>query len=209
MIMEDDLKRVAAIDIDGVLANFEDFLVEFMKSIYPEVGGKNRHLYSLRQRYKGVRGAAETAIAFSQDPNAYYGLHPIEGGFMFLKEVLDHGFDVVLVTARPTFPGYKKSARFTTQSWLRRNLVNFGIDFDDLLGVKFVSNKAAWLHNKDIALFVDDNPEEIHDAKKLGIPAYSWAQPWNEHMYPKLFRTRDGYTMVQDNDSTTARYFWE
>jgi FMN phosphatase YigB (HAD superfamily) len=189
--------NIAVFDIDGVLADFNGLIVD----IFGE--GRGEELYDLRERYNGN---VQQVLEVWEDPNYYYPLNPIKEGFQLLEQAwADH--DILLLTSRPKV-GMMESF---TEKWVRKQIKAIDLEFGDLLGVNFVANKAAYLHSfkKDIAFFVDDNPEEIEEASKLGIPAYSWAQPWNEDVYPKLFPERGGTIWMQETDYKEPVRFWQ
>lgn len=192
---------IVVFDMDGVLSDFESFLVSYLNEAHPMGGNFNRELYDLRERYGRYEGLYELAARFAGDPNAYYPLRKIEDGFAFLEEVLDRDYLTMICTSRPS------ASESMTHRWLRKEFHRY----EELLGVKFVQIKSAYLYTEkiNVEFMVDDNPEEIATAQRLGITSYAWAQPWSENVYPKVFRTRDGYTMLQSSEQTEARYFWE
>ena len=197
------MNKFVAMDIDGVLADFEGFLVEYLKDVHPEYAQVNRDIYDLKHRYPS--DVYEDVSRFVADPNAYYAVPRANDGFQFLNELSDEGVDVLLVTSRPI------ASETFTKRWVAKQMKEWGMNYNDLRGVSFAPNKSAFLFpmREHIAFLVDDNPEDVLEAQKFGLTAYSWVQPWNEHVYPKVFVTRDEYTMFQKDESTEARYFWE
>ena len=196
------MNKFVAMDIDGVLADFEGFLVDYLDTVFSNLQ-HNRDVYDLRKRYP-VTEVRECASRFTADPNTYYAVPRIDEGFQLMDEILRTLGDVLLVTSRPV------ACETFTKRWIAREMKEWGMNYNDLLGVSFASNKSSFLFpmRDKIAFLVDDNPEEVLEAQKFGLTAFSWAQPWNEEVYPKVFVTRDGYTMYQQNEHTDPVYFW-
>ena len=191
--------KIAVFDIDGVLADFEGLIVD----IFGE--GRGREFYCLGDRYDTK--VMEKVNAIVNDANYYYPLNPIKQGFGFLAQASPK-YQIMIMTSRP----HTDTMERFTKKWLARQLRDtVGLQYEDLLGVKFTLNKSAdlFLIRDDVAFFVDDNPEEIEEAKRIGIPSYSWAQPWNEHVFPKLFPERDGTVWYQELDYTEPVRFWQ
>lgn len=191
------MSKVAVFDIDGVLADFNDLLVELFGV------GKGEHLYSIQERYSGETLVLAKAVEI--DANYYYSLKPIRSGIGFVKDTLRRGYEVLFLTSRPDYGSIKNF----TNRWLQKQLRIGGINYEDTLGCVFSTNKAVYLnkHKKDVAFFIDDNPESIEDAKLVGIPVFSWAQPWNEHVFPKLY-PYSGEIAIQIDEYSDGQYFW-
>lgn len=193
--------KIAVFDIDGVLCDFEGFLVSLCGE------GRGREFYKLSDRYSGETLRLATEIV--KDPNYYYGLSPLSG-FNLLDDVLERKFHVLFLTNRPNVGSMENF----TKRWITREIKRIGYvveNLNNLLGVKFVDDKTKYLKTikNGVEFFVDDNPEAVESANRAGIPAFTWAQPWNEHVYPKLFSTRDGIIMVQKSEWEDAEYFWQ
>ena len=189
--------KIGVFDIDGVVADFNELLVDICGE------GRGLGFYNLDDRYDGETLARAWEI--QNDANYYYPLKAIVEGIEFVKDTLRRGYEVLFLTSRPDVGSMKSF----TKRWLQRELRLAGVDYERTLGVQFVLNKSLHLETfkKDILFFVDDNPEEIHEAKLCGIPVFSWEQPWNEKVFPKLF-PYSGEIGMQLNDSTECEYFW-
>ena len=192
---------VAIFDLDGFLADFEGYLVMRLDAEFGSVSRINRHLYDFNERFKKMPEMASMAHEILMDRHAYRHLNADPYAKAFVEETIKRGNDVMFLTSRP------KEARGATENWLSRL---FGRKYDQTLGVEFTLNKTAFLEpvKESVSFVIDDNPEEVVNLNKIGIPAAAWRQPWNEGVFPCVERWQDGRIWLQPSDDSEGDYFW-
>lgn len=154
-----------AVDIDGVLANFEGKFCE-------DFGDENRHLYSLEDRYPQLD--PQLIREYVSNPENYRDLEPIFGGALFCHQAKQRGWKVLLLTSRG------RATKEVTVSWLKK----YSIEYDDLF---FAKNKLDGLEDynalnptQKVSVVVDDSPNVLNEL----YPYYytvAWSQPWNNN----------------------------
>lgn len=174
-------KKMVIFDIDGVLANFEGTLVEYLREKYGKDASANRNMYSIEGRFAKRKDILADALAFTADPNSYYGLEPIEKGIDLVSQLIDRDYPMLFLSGRP------QVAQEMTIRWLRKNIK----DYDLALGAACLGSlkmkRILSPEVKDLIEFVvDDNPEIVAELNKNGIIAYAWSQPWNTGAYPVI-----------------------
>jgi 5'(3')-deoxyribonucleotidase len=101
-------------------------------------------------------------------PEFYTRLEPVQGAIEGVKELIDAGHEVRIVTAVPVSAGIAYHGK--TQ-WLRDHMPFF--DLKDFYAV----------HKKDEVMgdiLLDDGPHNIIDWEKTGRPAVVFDAPWNQ-----------------------------
>lgn len=157
--------RKVAIDMDGVLADFEG---EFCK----EFGYDRRELVSLESRYPEH---ARKIVEFINDGFVYKRLKPIQLGLDIVNYLNEMYFDVLIVTARPTHTDY------VSRDWLERRGVNFMSFCQD-------SHKTGRIATLKPLLAIDDLFSVHMSLLKHNIPTIIVAQPWNNYKGENMAR---------------------
>jgi hypothetical protein len=182
--------KTIAIDIDGVLADFEgEFCDKF--------GTANRELANLHKRYPKVD--PDLIDEFINSPNSYKDLAPIFGGILLVNQARMKGWYILLLTSRPEYLAE------VTKVWLE----GYDIQYNDLW---FTQDKAEsiskynrlypgrhiWCQIDDIVTNLTKNP--------IGV---AWEQPWNQNYYPRA--RYNEITMEIDLNLTQYQRinFWE
>ena len=183
--------KIAIMDIDGVLADFEGWLVERVHEKFGAIAAyHNRHLYSWADRWDGK--ILEYASTLTRDKHSYHGLDPILDGVRFVKELANLETPILYVTSRP------KECHHITSRWLQRNVWRF----DDAIGLQVVENKAEYIANNipvsGVSFIVDDNPDTCAYLKNHGFLCLCWRQLWNEDVFPAIIPTRDTFFLVEN-----------
>lgn len=195
--------KYAVFDIDGVLADFEGYLVQSLEAEFGMDARMNRHKYSLRERFGSRPDIDVRAYTLANDPRTYKHLNWDFGAVALLFEVKEQGYDVAIATSRKDH----NDMRRVTEMWLGRVL--HGVNFDLLF---CPDGKAPVLAEvKDhIAFVIDDNPEEIKAMKSAGIEnVFAWKQPWNEDVYPRINPDKHNEPYVQIFPGADENYFWD
>ncbi len=161
-------KLDVVLDIDGVIADFEDFYCH-------RFGYENRHLVNLEERHP--KKAKEIA-AFTNDKATYYMLLPepvgIEIARWLMERVTAYGYrsnraNVTVLTSRP-FRTYE-----VTKGWLKRENVPYH-------QLEFSHDKVAWMKEHKPDIIVDDLAEICESALRSvpDLTAVLVAHKWNE-----------------------------
>lgn len=168
-----------AVDIDGVLADFEGKFCE-------DFGTDNRHLYSFFDRYPNVD--RELIKEYVENPENYRDLVPIFGGAMFCRQAHQRGWYILLVTSRD------KSLREVTRNWLDK----YGVVYNEII---FAKNKREAIADYDainasrpVSIVVDDSVEVLKSMPERYCVA--WYQLWNFGFYPSMVYSEDDMKII-------------
>lgn len=192
--MKTRYNKTMAIDIDGVLADFEE---EFCQKF----GSDNRRLFSLSARYPTLdKGLIDEFVSNEQ---TYEHLVPLFGGILLANQASLFGYYVLLMTARP------RSVAQITKEWLE----GFNVNYNEIW---FSSDKkiAVQEYNRmyprrPIQVVVDDNPETVTRVGGiLGVKSFAWEQPWNEDVYPRIRYNQEKMRLEQRGSATDWFELW-
>lgn len=194
------MKKIAVFDIDGVLADFEGHLVERLSQKWGNSVFTGRGEYALANRYDGETLVDAQVIA--SDPVAYRVLNADMAAVEMVNESLDRGYGVLFLTSRG------ENLKTVTEMWLRKTLGEYA--FSKCLGIQHSLQKTAYLFDSrgEVAFVVEDNPDDIAEMKKIGLPVFAWEQPWNSAIFPKLWVDRENNIQAQESDASDSEYFW-
>ena len=167
--------RIAAVDIDGVLADYPRSFVEYVNhelgtqytvdsvvsyDVYTSLGLSVEIGMYLKDRYRETGQKRFIPV--------------LPGAREFLQRLQAEGYTIVLITARP----YEQYSRIyaDTLEWLARN----DLEYDFLI---FHEKKEEYLVNSigngAIRFFVDDVAGNANTVSMLGIPCYLLNRPYN------------------------------
>lgn len=181
--------KVVAFDVDGVLADFEEKLVDVLVKDFGRVGSMNRHLFSLEERFSNYPEVLAKALRYVNDPNFYYGIEPDPYACKFVEELMENGFTPLYVTSRP------KVTETFTRRWLEKNTPDYKKSYGLFCGVE---DKAAFLSGAPVYLLIDDSPEQFTRCKSKEFPVVIWMRQWNDHIFPRLIGTGNGVYWQQN-----------
>lgn len=186
-------KGTMAVDIDGVLADFEGAFCE-------RFGYYNRHLYSLEARHPSQ---ATEIGRFVKDPRTYEDLVPIFGGTLFTQQAYSRGWYVLLVTSRP----FSIAMRGATHEWLAR----YNITHNELI---FAKNKKEAISDfdhinasKKVRIVVDDSVSVLRSMSEDKY-CVAWSQLWNKEYAPYMFYGHSSMKIWID-DGRETKWIWE
>lgn len=188
----------AVLDVDGVLCNFEALACEAF-------GHKNRHLYSLEERYPQYDPGIIQEFVNNEDN--YINLSPIFGGILLLQQLKERGFYTILMTSRG------EHLRAVTEAWL----TVYHLEPDGLI---FEKNKADRIYDwnfgvigelQPITLFVDDSVSHLQQVKKLNpeVTCLSYSQPWNTEWFPRIRYNGSNYKIEANVGLGEWCWMWE
>jgi len=169
--MKTRYNKTIVLDIDGVIANFEEEFCE-------RFGCENRHLYNLEQRYPDQ---ADLINEFVNAESTYEHLVPIFGGTLLTRQAYYSDWYVLLMTSRP------RHLAQITKEWLE----GFHIPYHEMW---FANQKAAAIEDynkmyprRQAIRFVDDSPKAAVEVSRVyGMITYVYDQPWNQDVFPRV-----------------------
>lgn len=181
-----------AVDIDGVLADFEGKFCE-------DFGYKNRHMYKLGDRYPDLD--RDLILEYVQNPSNYVDLAPIFGGILFTRQAHARGWYILLVTARD------RSLREVTKNWLAK----YSVVYHELY---FTKNKREAIQDFDalnptrkVAIVVDDSVSVLESMPERYCVA--WNQPWNCWYYPNIWYSGSDMKLMLDTENQKWVGVWD
>ena len=197
VIMNPKYRGLAVLDIDGVLADFEEGFCEAF-------GYSNRDLYSLEERYPDAdQGLLKE---FVENPLNYKDLAPIFGGVLLLNQLYSRGYYILLMTSR------RKELKTVTFDWLKK----YNIPFQELY---FSCNKQEGINdflalhgNLELQIFVDDSVSTLRAVERGAadrVPFLAWGQPWKEGYYPRLRYNESAFKVEANVGDGTWKWIWE
>ena len=188
-------KNYVAVDIHGVLADFEQRFVE-------KFGNRHREYYNFYDRYPKLKSEIDEFMA---SPWSYKDIYPIFGGIRLVNELRSKGLGIILLSSCPDF------AQEITRNWLNDYLISY----DQVVFVPaeekatYISNfnMMAPVHQKIVAL-VDDCTNNFLFLPD-GVVGITWEQPWNEGYFPRA-RFNDDKFIVEAKTDTVSEWipFW-
>lgn len=188
-------RKSIAVDIDGVLADFEGEFCE-------RFGSNNRHLSELELRYPDVDKSVISEFVDSE--TVYANLTPMFGGMVaLLQRASTLGLNIVLMTSRP------KKLEKTTLDWLH----GYHAQFDEILFVTDKSEAIAKYNeinpSREIIAIIDDLVKNLTSLPNncVGI---AWEQPWNTGHYPRARYNQESMRVeLQEVENGKWANFWE
>ena len=192
--MKKNYKHTIAIDIDGVLANFEgEFCDRF--------GDDNRHLVSLSARYPDVD--KDLIDEFSNDPNTYADLVPYFGGIHLCYKARECGLYVLLISSRP------KHLAEVTRNWLE----GYDVPYNELIYSKdkaeVIKEYNQMYPNRPVRCLVDDVATNLENLPS-GVIGVAWNRSWNAGFYPMAYYDEALMKILIKMDTESSwRGFWE
>lgn len=192
------MKNLVAVDIDGVICDFEGKLVSVLEKQFGAIGHANRNLFRLEDRFPDRPDVLRWAQTLVEDPNFYYGLEVNYEVADFIFSLQDSRKLVMYVSSRPL------SAENFTRRWLLRK--TYG-QVEVYCGI---SDKAGFLEEirDSVDFIIEDNPEQIESLKKAGFTVLCFDQEWNKGIFPRLYVRSDGFMMLWASEDTEAELFW-
>lgn len=182
------------VDIDGVLANFEE-------SICDAFGYINRHMYNIFDRHPDV--PKDLITEYIENPANYVDLEPIFGGLLFCHQARSRGWYVLLCTSRPG----TKEMNDTTIRWLEK----YRAEYHQL---HFAQNKAKFVKQYDldnpdrpIRIVVDDSVSVLQSLQDKY--AVAWEQEWNQGYYPKMYYSMENMKIMVDDGIHKPQGAWD
>jgi FMN phosphatase YigB (HAD superfamily) len=168
------MNKLAILDIDGVLADFEArFCAVF--------GNEHREKCSIQERYPKMKNEIDRFVFQS---NTYRNLSVIPLGERIYKKLKDDNWLIWILTARPA------GTCGMTEFWLRSH--HFAAPFNAIGGNKL--DMAKFLNP---AILIDDDGNFCVRAREAGMNAWLLDWPWNQHVdCPRIHTFEDFETAL-------------
>jgi 5'-nucleotidase len=138
---------IILVDMDGVLANFEEKFLEIYRSLYPNlpyIPVNLRRRFHIREEYP--KELEDKVVSVWTKPGFYLSLDPIDKGLESINEIKNKGHDVFICTSplstyeNCVLEKYKWVEKYLGNNWVR-NII-------------FTKDKTI-VHGN---LLIDDNP---------------------------------------------------
>lgn len=178
------MSNVIHLDVDGVLLNWRDTFVTWLKK-YEMISEDDATSYYFDDLIK-IPGHPEYTLkngTFRQvlseifnDSHYLEKLPPEPNAVKSVKKLHEAGYDLKVVSSyTDSYEAMKKR---------ERNLINvFGNIFSDITSLPLGSSKISYLRKQDKnSIFIEDSPAHLLDALEVGFSAenlYLMPQPWN------------------------------
>lgn len=191
--------KTVVFDIDGVLAEFEPYLVACLENEFGSLATKGRNMYHFQERFAEYPYILEKAEGIQADPNIYYCLEPNPAAVKLVCSLIELGYGVLYVSARP------KYTETYTRRWLEKHTGCYKHSLGLWCGIE---NKADYLSDIDVDFVVEDSPDQIQRLREFGIPYLCWGQEWNSGIFPRLVTERQSDDVfLWESESTPERPF--
>ena len=153
------VEKNIGIDIDGVLtAEGDDHNNIWQKALSEYVGYELKRKKDVFNFIEAYDLSPETIENFINKniKSIYRNSKPAGGSQKAIQELSDHGYNIILITAR------NQKYRELTINWLQK----YSIKYNELY---FEKDKAPLAKRKNIKVFVEDNQDNAHQLMKNNI----------------------------------------
>ena len=163
-----------AIDIDGVVVNFEESCLPFFNQRFgKDIGPEDMYTYNWRDVFGITREEEESAFNEFYTLREFEDLSLIDGAYEGLRSLVSI-YDVSLVTHRP--PHIEKK----TRDYFRRKFP----DLDLEITYSFNGRKSKICPSQGYHLIVEDHGGCAYDCSRAGMVALLFHYPSNEDQRP-------------------------
>lgn len=171
------MKKVIALDIDEVTADFISYFIYFHNLMYKTNMTRDRVLsYYLHQAFDTDKVEMGIRFAEFQSLRLLERIKPAKGAIEGIKKLIEMGFVPHFVTARP------KTIEKETREWLKKHFKNidFPIHFTHPASGKPKLKKSEICKSIGAKILIDDHMENALDCAENGITVYLIDAPWNQ-----------------------------
>jgi uncharacterized HAD superfamily protein len=173
-------KKMIVVDIDGVLARFDELFDAFIQRMMPEIDKPRKEQVHLTDRYNLPTSMID--VVFEKFVNdsmfAYCKPYPDIHRVNYLK-------DPVIITVRP------KEAAEDTYMWLARHDISFN---------KVIITKDKSKYAKDTAVIFEDRGEYILPFAEAGARCFLFDQPYNQDIKHKNIIRVSGWKDINTSE---------
>lgn len=172
-----DTKRVIAIDIDEVTADFISYFIYFHNLMYKtEITKEKVYDYYLHQVFDIDKDEMRVRFLEFQSFHLLERILPVEGAIEGIKKLAKRGYEIHFVTARP------QTIEKETLTWFRKNFKNFDfpIHFTHADSSQPKKKKSEICKEIGTKILIDDNLYFGYECAENGITVYLMDAPWNQ-----------------------------
>lgn len=175
--MKKSSRKVIAVDIDEVLADFLSYFVYFHNLMYKTSANKNdMKKYYLHEVFNVDRDEMSIRYLEFKALHLLERLEPVKGAKEGIKALIKKGFEPHLVTARP------QVIEQETKKWLEIHFKSFDfpIHFTHTTSGKPARKKSEICKQIGAEILIDDHIDNALDCAGSGIKVYLMDAPWNQ-----------------------------
>lgn len=155
------MDKIACLDIDGVLADFESAFAE-------RFGWERRDLVELEERYPSKSYEIDL---FVNSTRTYENLNIVQLGVDIANFLCRKGFDIHIVSSRPSYTSQISGL------WLKQNKIPF-----HYLSVG-ITHKVGYYMSLHPSIVVEDMVDIAIGVGRFGVHSFLINQPWNENKW--------------------------
>lgn len=175
--MQKSSKKVIAVDIDEVTADFISYFIYFHNLMYKTKMTRNQVLsYYLHQAFETDKAEMGIRFAEFQSLRLLERIKPAKGAIEGIKKLIELGFSPHFVTARP------QTIEKETKTWLKKHFKtqDFPIHFTHPASGQRKKQKSEICKSIGAKILIDDHIENALDCAEGGITVYLMDAPWNQ-----------------------------
>ena len=175
--MQKPSKKVIAVDIDEVLADFISYFVYFHNLMYKTNTGKEDvKKYYLHEVFQTDREEMTIRYLEFKALHLIERLKPVKGSLSGIKELVKRGFEPHLVTARP------QVIEKETLKWLDFHFkgIELPVHFTHKAQGGPQKKKSAICREIGAKILIDDHVDNALDCAANAIKVYLLDAPWNQ-----------------------------
>lgn len=172
----DSPKKIIAVDIDEVLAEFMSYFVYFHNLMYKTSTKKEEvEDYYLHKIFKTDRDEMHIRYEEFRTFRLLERIKPVKGAIQGIKKLIQLGFTPKLLTARP------KIIEKETRKWLDIHFkgIDLQLYFARDIQDRFI-NKSIVCKRIGAKIIIEDHIDNALDCAENGITVYLMDAPWNQ-----------------------------
>ena len=194
--MQNRSKKVIAVDIDEVLADFISYFVYFHNLMYKtSTDREDVKKYYLHEVFQTDREEMTIRYLEFKALHLIERLKPVKGSLSGIKELIKKGFEPHLVTARP------QVIETETRRWLDIHFkgINLPVHFTHTTNGGPQKKKSAICREIGAKILIDDHIDNALDCAQNGITVYLLDAPWNERgsLPPYIIRVKSWKEIIK------------
>lgn len=173
-------RKIIAVDIDEVLANFVDYFIEYHNLEYKTSISRDKFItFELNEVFEVTLEEMNLKFAKFKDQGHNLKLEPIRGSKEAIDNLIKKGYEPHIVTSRPEM--IKKD----TEEWIDRHFPNkfhkLHYSYNKYLEPSFKNKtKAEICKMIGARILIEDNLDLAVDAAQNGIIILLMDAPWNQ-----------------------------
>lgn len=187
-IKRESYKKIAFVDIDGVMGNWTKKYLSFINNMY---GTNYDNLYEAEHGFTDLQTKYITKKEF-RISGLKRELELMDDAKLFLDKLKENNYYIVLVTARP----YKQVNKlyYDTMVWLKNNNLQYDTVIFDEQKEKFIIDHFS--NTRKYSFIIDDDIDNCNRVSKNGFTTYF---KYNEISYKKDEKFEDTIKKLNSN----------